>query len=123
VGVALDSSLLLPSFLYKESPMIDPNKSVSPEVASECRVLAYERFRIDLLNTVEAHLIQFDMSWEQFRELLRRQCGWTSISTGGSLKKEIGSKNLTLSDLNDIMSVFSTEAHLIFKPRFPWIST
>ena len=101
--------------------MIDPNRGVSPEVASQCRQLAYERFRIDLFNTVESHLKRFDMSWKQLEETLDRDYGWYFYFS--DIKEKIGVESLTLAELNDIMSVFSTEAHLIFKPRFPWTST
>lgn len=96
--------------------MTDPNQGDSVEVLEQRKLASYERFRIEIFNTVEKLLEDFEMTWKDLAEKLN----W-SFGTGEDIKEFVGGDQLfTLADLNDIAHVFSAEPYIIFRPRKPW---
>jgi hypothetical protein len=94
--------------------MINPNKGASQEVLIRLRTASYERFRLELLRSIEQLLVDFGMTWNELAEAL-------GDTEGVELKQHIGDSNqMDLCDLNDIAHIFSTEPYVIFRPRFPW---
>jgi hypothetical protein len=93
--------------------MVDPNRATSEEVLRRLKAASYERMRNELKCSVELLLRDFDMDWSDLAPLLM-----TNIP-----KKDIVQDNLTLTQLNDIAHIFSTEIYIIFRPREPWIKT
>ncbi|KKM95674.1 hypothetical protein LCGC14_1185770 [marine sediment metagenome] len=99
--------------------MLNPNKGASTDVLVRLKAASYERFRIELFNSVEKLLEDFDMTWQD----LARKLGWSISGDGAWLKRKIGNEELDLQELNEIAHVFSSEPYLIFRPRFPWTQT
>lgn len=98
--------------------MTDPNKGVTPNVLARLKKASYERFLIELLIGIEQLLRDFDMTWDDLADRIYPTKGWGLV-----LKKQVGDGELSLSELNDIAHIFSTEPYLIFRPRFPWTVT
>jgi hypothetical protein len=113
--------------------MIDPNRGISKEVLRRHKEASYERFRIELLVSIEQLMEDFQMTWDDLADKL----AWPSEMTyspgqiegkkrrkiyflGSEVKRIIGSGMLSTKKLNDIAPVFSTEIYIIFRPRKPW---
>jgi hypothetical protein len=105
--------------------MIDPNRNISEEVLERCKRASYERFRIQLMESIEKLMGEFDITWDDLAEKLQ----WEAIKLGGGhlngdeVKNKIGDGFLTTGKINDIAHCFSAEAHIIFRPRFPYTAT
>ncbi len=97
--------------------MTNPNRGASDEVLDQLKAASYERFRLELINSIEQLLKDFDMTWNDLSEAI-----W-GTRYGVAMKKYVGDGSMTLSQLNAIAHVFSSEPYLIFRPRFPWTQT
>jgi hypothetical protein len=97
--------------------MIDPNKGASDEVLERLKQESYERFRIQLINSIEKLLDDFHMTWDD----LGKKLGWPGYLRGCDLKSYLD--DIPLEDLNCIAHAFSTEPYVIFRPRMPWTQT
>ena len=97
--------------------MIDPNRDTTKETLRRLSDAGYERFRLQLLESLSLLMNDFQMTWDDLAKLLpvRR--------SGDELRKYIGEHDLTIKELNAIAHVFSMEPYLIFKARFPWTQT
>lgn len=81
---------------------------------------SYERLRVELTNSVEAKLRDFDISWDEFGDLIGIG---RAPNRGHQAKYNIAWGNLTLTQLNNIAHIFSCEPYVIFRPREPWTKT
>ncbi len=97
--------------------MIDANKGTTPNALRSLKQGSEERFRIQLFEAVRMSLYQFKMTWQDLADRLpiRR--------SGGSLKKYVGQNDLTITEINEIVHVFSAEPYIIFRPRKPYTHT
>ena len=93
--------------------MINPNRATSEDVLRRLKEASYERTRNELKCSVELLLRDFDMVWGDLAPLLMTN----------TPKKDIIQDNLTLTRLNEIAHIFSTEIYIIFRPREPWTKT
>lgn len=98
--------------------MINPNKDASEDVLRRLKDGSYERMRVELKNSIELKLRDFDMTWDDIAEKLERGL------LGPEIKNMIiDHPDLNLTDLNDIAHLFSCELYIIFRPREPWVRT
>lgn len=105
--------------------MINPNRETSEDVLRRFKEGSYERMRIELKNTVEAKLEDFDMSWDELGQMLEfGPTGETDIETRADrVRSHVIQGGIFLSELNAIAHAFSCEPYIIFRPRQPWIKT
>jgi hypothetical protein len=116
--------------------MIDANKGASEETLRRFKEASYERFRIELIASIERLLDDFEMTWDDLAEKLQWKQHDGTIYTacfgpllgGAGVKKYIGGESVTpfdldIKELNEIAHVFSAEPYIIFRPRFPYINT
>jgi len=96
--------------------MINPNSGVTEETLRRLSDASYERFRLQLIESLSMLMNDFQMTWDDLADKL----GQRGENRGDELKKIIGYGDVSLADLNAIAHVFSTEPYLIFKARFPW---
>lgn len=109
--------------------MIDPTKGVPPHLVEQASEESYERFRMQLLETIETLLRDFEMTWDDLaaktRESSYTQPGggaFMPYASGGDLRAFIGGGNdLCISQINDVFSWFSMEPYILARPRYPWI--
>jgi len=99
--------------------MINPNSGITEETLRRLSDASYERFRIQLIESLSMLMNDFQMTWDDLADKLGSRCQ----NNGDDLKKIIGYGDVSLADLNAIAHVFSTEPYLIFKARFPWTQT
>jgi len=95
--------------------MINPNRNTSEEVLRRLKESSYERMRVELKNSIELLMKDFDMDWGDIGRLL-------DISAGAA-KNAALFDDILLSDLNLLAHLFSCEPYIIFRPRNPWIQT
>jgi hypothetical protein len=98
--------------------MIDANKGASEETLRRFKEASYERFRIELIASIERLLDDFEMTWDD----LAKKLMWFSL-TGSGVKDRLGGAYIGVEELNEIAHVFSAEPYIIFRPRFPYINT
>jgi len=91
--------------------MINPNQQTSEDVLRRLKEASYERTRNELKCSIEILLKDFGMDWNDLERLLLTN----------TPKKDIIQRELTLTQLNEIAHVFSTELYIIFRPREPWV--
>ena len=105
--------------------MINPNRNTSKDVLRRLKEASYERLRIELYNSVEAKMRDFDMTWDDLGRLL----GLETKTPGNGPSREDEAKwnilqgQITLTELNAIAHIFSCEPYNLFRPRSPWIKT
>lgn len=101
--------------------MKNPNSGESVEVLQRRKKGSYERMRVELLNSVELLLKDFDMTWDDLGRLLgmkdKEVRGFTRAEI---IKYKIVQGPLTINDLNTLTHIFSCEPYIIFRPRLPW---
>ena len=97
--------------------MINPNRGITEETLRRLSDASYERFRLQLIESLSMLMNDFQMTWDDLTTLLSLK------KSGDELRKYIGEHDLTIKELNAIAHVFSTEPYLIFKARFPWTQT
>ncbi len=100
--------------------MINPNRDTSEEVLRRLKEGSYERMRVELKNSVEAKMRDFDMSWDNMGDLMG--IGRSLYNRGCQAKYKVVMGNMTLFQLNDLAALFSCEPYIIFRPREPWIN-
>jgi hypothetical protein len=105
--------------------MINPNKATSEDVLRRLKEASEERMRVELMNTVEMLLKDFDMSWDELGELLGfGPTGETDTETRADrVRWHVRQSGMFLSELNALAHVFSAEPYIIFRPRMPWTKT
>lgn len=105
--------------------MINPNRDTSIEIQGLLEEGSYERMRVELKNTIETKLRDFEMSWDDLGRLLgmKRRAPGNGRSRGEAAKWRIFQGQITLRDLNTLAHLFSCEPYIIFRPREPWIKT
>jgi len=94
--------------------MINPNRDITEETLRRLSDASYERFRVQLLESLSLLMHDFEMSWSDLAKLLPVK------RTGSELRKYVGEHDLTIKELNAIAHVFSTEPYILFRARFPW---
>ena len=105
--------------------MINPNRDTSEEVLRLLKEGSYERMRVELKNSIESKMRDFDMSWDD----VGIQLGMEPRTPGnGPSRAEIVTHRIiqgqvTLRDLNTLAHIFSCEPYIIFRPRDPWVKT
>lgn len=107
--------------------MKNPNSGESAELLQRRKEASYERMRVELLNSVELLMKDFDMTWDDLANKLKwpwnRHKDPSRFLSGEEVKQVIvdeGYYPLTLETLNEITHIFSTEPYIIFRPRLPW---
>ena len=107
--------------------MINPNKDTSDDVLRRLKEGSYERMRVELKESVEAKLKDYDMTWDDLGRLLgmkeRKKVTVMGFTRADRIKHRIIQGRLTLNDLNTLAHVFSCEPYLLFRPRSPWTKT
>ena len=105
--------------------MNNPNKGSTSEVLSRLKDASEERMRVELLNSVELKMRDFNMSWDELGALLGfGPTGETDKETRADrVKSHIVQGGIFLTELNHITHVFSCEPYIIFRPREPWTRT
>jgi len=108
--------------------MRNPNKGASEEVLRRFKEESYERFRIELFNSVKALMDEFDMTWDDLAESLKwvKYRGETvpvEYYSGDEVMSIIGAGKIDDRRLNEIAHCFSAECYLIFRPRPPYTKT
>ena len=103
--------------------MINPNRNSSEDVLRRLKAASYERMRIELKNSIEILMRDFDMSWNDVGRLLgmkgiEKNPMWESYA-----KENIIEEGMSLEELNELAAVFSCEPYIIFRPREPWTKT
>lgn len=96
---------------------INPNRATSEDVLRRLKEASYERMRVELKNSIELLMKDFDMDWDDLANLLGLK------RSGIGLREYIGINPLTLEELNALAHIFSTELYIIFRPREPWTKT
>ena len=106
--------------------MINPNKNTNEEVLRRLKDGSYERMRVELKNSIESKMQDFDMSWND----LGIQLGLTpefigKLSSPGDVARWeiVYNDQMTLEELNAVAHIFSCEPYILFRPREPWINT
>lgn len=102
--------------------MKNPNRGESVEVLQQRKEASYERMRVELLNSVELLLKDFDMTWDELGDLLNfGPMGETDVeSRADRVKWHVLQSGLFLNELNSLAHIFSCEPYIIFRPRLPW---
>lgn len=106
--------------------MINPNKGANKETLRRLKEGSYERVRVELMNSVESKMRDFEMSWDDIGLLLGMTPEFIGkLSSPGDVARWeiIYDNQLTLENLNDIAHLFSCEPYIIFRPRDPWTQT
>lgn len=109
--------------------MKNPNQGASKEVLQRLKEASNERMRIELKNTLELKMRDFDMTWDDLARLLKMKklIGKTPISKRTPraviLQKRIIGGQVTLNDLNTLAHFFSCEPYILFRPRHPWVNS
>lgn len=104
--------------------MINPNQETSEEVLRLLKEGSYERMRVELKNSVEAKMRDFDITWEDLGLLLEiKKTSWVEPFRGDAARLKIIQGQITLTELNTLTHIFSCEPYIIFRPRDPWINT
>ena len=105
--------------------MQNPNKGTSLEVLERLKTASYERMRVELKNSVEMKMRDFDMSWDDLGRLFGFEINTSGngLSRGDFIKWRVIQEHMTLYELNDLAHLFSCEPYIIFRPRDPWIKT
>lgn len=105
--------------------MINPNRETSETVLRRLKEASYERMRVELLNTVELLMKDFDMTWDELGELLGFEpTGKTDTETRADrVRWHITQGGMYLTELNALAHIFSAEPYIIFRPRMPWTKT
>jgi hypothetical protein len=113
--------------------VIDPNKGTSQPVLDRLRDESYERTRLQIYEAIQKQLDDFEMTWDDLAEKLDWSVELRTLSPSGQVvqdwvimsgeqvKQRIGCDPISLRNLNQIAHVFSAEAYMIFRPRYPWI--
>ena len=105
--------------------MIEPNRNTSEDVLRRLREGSYERMRVELQNSIEVKMRDFEMSWDDLGRLLgmETRTPGNGPSRADSAKWTILQGQITLSELNALTHIFSCEPYIIFRPREPWVNT
>lgn len=105
--------------------MINPNQETSEEVLRLLKEGSYERMRVELKNSVEAKMRDFDITWDELGRLLgiAKMPEDCDLSRGDTAKWRIVQGQITLAELNTLTHIFSCEPYILFRPRDPWIKT
>lgn len=105
--------------------MINPNRETSEIVLRRLKEASYERMRVELKNSIELLMKDFEMSWDELGELLGFDpTGETDVdSRADRVRWYVSQGSLWLSELNILAHVFSCEPYIIFRPRHPWTKT
>lgn len=103
--------------------MINPNRETSEEVLRRLKEASYERMRIELKNTIEMLMHDFDMTWNDLGHLLGMKGIEKNPMWEKYAKESIIEEEMSLEELNDLAAVFSCEPYVIFRPRSPWTKT
>lgn len=104
--------------------MINPNRDTSEDVLRRLKEASYERVRIEVKNSIEILMRDFDMTWDDVGQLLGLKVGPENFpSQGDRAKKAVIENDLTLVELNELTAIFSCEPYVIFRPRNPWTKT
>ena len=105
--------------------MINPNRQTSEEVLRRLKVASYERVRVELKNSVELLMKDFDMTWDDLGQLLGEETRTpgNGPSRAERTKWSVVQGQITLVELNALAYLFSTEPYIIFRPREPWTQT
>ena len=103
--------------------MIDPNQQTSEDVLRRLKEASYERMRVELKNSIELLMRDFEMSWDDVGRLLgmkgiEKNPMWESYA-----KENIIEEGMSLEELNELAHIFSCEPYIIFRPRNPWTKT
>lgn len=100
--------------------MIDANKGVTEDTLRRLKEASYERFRIELIKSIEHLLVEFEMDWDDAAEKLQ----WVDLEgkpiSGDAVRLEMGTIPITVKEINDIAHLFSMEPYILFRPRFPY---
>ena len=100
--------------------MINPNRNTSEDVLRRLKTASYERMRVEIKNSVELLMKDFDMTWDDIGDLIG--IGRAS-NRGHQAEYNVSWGNMTLTQLNALAHIFSTEPYIIFRPRNPWTKT
>lgn len=106
--------------------MKNPNQRASKSVLERLKEASNERMRVELKNSIELKMKDYDMTWDDLAQLLgmiERKPGYMVVSRADKLKQRIIGGRVTLNDLNTLTHLFSCEAYIIFRPRFPWTNS
>lgn len=104
--------------------MINPNKGTSEDVLSRLKLASKERMLIEIKDTIDTHLKEFKMSWDDLARLLGMpEQNARKESRSLILMRRILNGKFTVNDLNTIAHLFSAEPYIIFRPRFPWTNS
>ena len=105
--------------------MINPNQDTTEETLKLLKEGSYERMRVELKNTIETKMRDFEMNWNDIGRLLgiKTRTPEKNPSRGEVAKWRILYGQVTLGDLNTLAHLFSCEPYILFRPRGPWIKT
>lgn len=105
--------------------MNNPNKGSTGEVLSRLKVASEERMRVELLNSVELKMRDFNMTWDELGKLLgeEERTPGNGPSVADRAKWKVVKGQITLKELNALTHIFSCEPYIIFRPREPWTRT
>lgn len=105
--------------------MENPNREASLEVLERLKQGSYERMRVELKNSVESKMRDFDINWDDLGRLLgiAKMPEDCNLSRGDTAKWRIVQGQITLAELNTLTHIFSCEVYIIFRPRDPWVKT
>ena len=105
--------------------MINPNRNTSEDVLRRLKEASYERMRVEIKNSIELLMKEFDMTWDDIGRLLgeRKRTPGNGPSRAGIAQWKVTQGQITLVELNALAHIFSTEPYIIFRPRNPWTKT
>ena len=103
--------------------MINPNRNNSEDVLRRLKDASYERMRVEIKNSIELLMKDFDMTWDDIARLLGMPKYYLGEHRADRLKERLIVGQVTLNDLNAMAHIFSTEPYIIFRPRNPWTKT
>lgn len=104
---------------------INPNRGASDSVLQRLKQGSYERMRVELKNTIELLMRDYNWTWDDLGRLLGEETRTpgNGPSRAESAKWKVVQGQITLVDLNTLAHIFSTEPYIIFRPREPWVKT
>ena len=102
---------------------INPNRATSEDVLRRLKEASYERMRVELKNSVELKMKDFDMTWDDLGRLLGMKGIEKNPMWEEYAREHIIEEGMSLEDLNEITAIFSCEPYIIFRPREPWTQT
>lgn len=105
--------------------MINPNRETNEETLRRLKDGSYERTRVELKNSVESKMRDFDMNWDDLGRLLgiETRTPGNGPSRGDTAKWRVLQGQMTLTELNALAHIFSCEPYILFRPRDPWVKT